>query len=82
MKDFWPGGMTLLLPARNGLPGYCVGPGSTVGIRVPNIPELLELIKLAGGSLASTSANLSGEKSPLQISDIPEALLSGTGYVY
>ncbi len=81
MKKYWPGGITLVLPAKRGLPGYCTGPGVTVGLRIPNMLDLLDLIKSAGGSLASTSANLSGEESPLSVDQIPASIRSGSSYV-
>lgn len=81
MRKYWPGGITLVLPAKRGLPGYCTGPGVTVGIRIPNAPDLLDLVKSAGGSLASTSANLSGEENPLGVEQIPESIRSGSSYV-
>lgn len=81
MKKYWPGGITLVLPAKRGLPGYCTGPGVTVGLRIPNMLDLLDLIKRAGGSLASTSANLSGEESPLSVDQIPESIQAGVSYL-
>lgn len=64
MDEFWPGPLTILLPAHPDLPG-CVTAGlKTVGVRFPSHPVALELIKLAGFPLAAPSANLSGRPSP------------------
>jgi L-threonylcarbamoyladenylate synthase len=61
---FWPGPLTLLLPAHPKLPS-CVTAGlSTVGVRFPSHPVALELISRAGFPLAAPSANLSGRPSP------------------
>ena len=58
---FWPGPLTVVVPAREGLPPEVVGPGGTVGARVPNPPLALRLLEAAGGAAAVTSANRSGE---------------------
>ncbi|MBK8165918.1 MAG: L-threonylcarbamoyladenylate synthase [bacterium] len=63
----WPGPFTFLLPARAGLEPALVDPQpGTVAVRVPGREDLRRLIGLAGGPLASTSANPSGEP-PLTI---------------
>lgn len=56
---FWPGPLTLILPALPHLPPVLTAGGSTVGVRVPNQPFLRELARQAG-PLASSSANRSG----------------------
>ena len=58
---FWPGPLTLVVPAREGLaPEIAAGTG-TVAIRVPGSATARDLARAAGGPLVSTSANLSGE---------------------
>lgn len=49
---FWPGPLTLVVEATN---------GQTVGLRLPDHPFVLELIRELGEPLAATSANLSGQ---------------------
>lgn len=56
---FWPGPLTLILPALSHLPPVLTAGGSTVGVRIPNQPFLRELARWAG-PLASSSANRSG----------------------
>lgn len=64
MKRFWPGPLTLLLPAHPDLPS-CVTAGlTTVGVRFPSHPVAQALIEQAGFPLAAPSANLSGRPSP------------------
>ncbi len=60
MARFWPGPLTLVLPARPGLPAVLTGGGATVAVRVPDHPFLRALARRAG-PLASSSANRSGE---------------------
>ena len=57
---FWPGGLTIIVEAKDLLPVLTAG-GNTVGVRIPNNPLLLEILHTFGGPAAITSANLSGE---------------------
>ena len=57
---FWPGGLTLIVDARD-LPPEITAGGSTVGVRMPNHQLTLELLRGFGGPIATTSANRSGE---------------------
>jgi len=57
-KRFWPGPMTLIVPSSPALPAN-LSPTPTVGVRMPNHPVALALLRQAG-PLAVTSANLSG----------------------
>jgi L-threonylcarbamoyladenylate synthase len=59
----WPGPFTFILAAADGLPAAVrdVQRG-TVAVRVPARADLRRLIERAGGALASTSANLTGDR--------------------
>ncbi|MEA2639980.1 MAG: L-threonylcarbamoyladenylate synthase [Chloroflexota bacterium] len=57
--QFWPGGLTLVLRRRNPPTGAL----GTLGVRVPAHPAALAIIAAAGGRVATTSANRSGEPS-------------------
>lgn len=57
-QRFWPGPLTLVVARRPGLPEN-LSPLPTVGVRMPDHPDALALLNLAG-PLAVTSANLSG----------------------
>ena len=57
---FWPGGLTLIVETRE-LPPEITAGGSTVGVRMPDHPLTLELLRAFGGPIATTSANRSGE---------------------
>ncbi|MEH1815420.1 MAG: L-threonylcarbamoyladenylate synthase [Nostoc sp.] len=62
---YWPGGLTLVLPASERLPKVMnpIDP-TTIGIRVPN-SAIAQTILAQTGPLATTSANFSGQP-PLQ----------------
>ena len=62
-QRFWPGPLTLVLPAREAVPRQTTGGLSTVAIRCPATAVTREIIRLAGVPLAAPSANLSGKPS-------------------
>lgn len=61
---FWPGPLTIVLKAKNGIPDIVRAGGETIGLRCPQHPKTMELLKQCGVPLAAPSANPSGEKSP------------------
>jgi L-threonylcarbamoyladenylate synthase len=75
VAHFWPGGLTLVLPKMETVP-HVVSPGPTVAVRVPDLALARDLIREAGGVLAATSANISGQPSPVTAEEV-EGQLSG-----
>lgn len=63
-KAFWPGALTLVLPAKSHVSRVVRGGEPTVALRVPNHPITLALLKLSGLSVAAPSANLFTQLSP------------------
>ena len=63
-ERFSPGPLTLVLPKSDELPLVTTAGIQTVGIRIPNHPIALELIKKSGTGIAAPSANTSGRVSP------------------
>lgn len=74
LARFWPGGLTVALPARAGLPARVLAPDGTVGVRVPAHPVTVALLREVGGALAVTSANRSGQEPGLNPDDVLAAL--------
>ena len=70
---FWPGGLTLVLSKTEIVPDV-ISPGPTVAVRVPDLPLARALIRDAGGVLAVTSANLSGQPNPITAQEVEEQL--------
>jgi len=64
VQRFWPGGLTLVVPARANLPALLNDGASSVAVRMPDHTVALRLIAEFGGLLAVTSANISGRPSP------------------
>lgn len=74
MEYYWPGALTIVIPAKQGLPRAVVGPGETVGVRVPADRAARALIDLTGGALAVTSANRSGDPPALDAAEARRSL--------
>ncbi|RDV84524.1 L-threonylcarbamoyladenylate synthase [Ammonifex thiophilus] len=64
ISSFWPGPLTLILPAASGLPPSLTAGRETVGVRVPDHAVARKLIRTVGLPLAAPSANLSGRPAP------------------
>ena len=77
MAHFWPGPLTLIVPRRPELPAN-LSPDDTIAVRVPDHAVTRALIRAAGGAVAATSANVSGQP-PARAAD--EALLALGGRV-
>lgn len=60
MDRFWPGPLTLLLPAKEGLSEYLTASTGLIAVRVPGESFALHLAKKAGFPITATSANPSG----------------------
>ncbi len=61
MRRFWPGALTLVLPAAPGLHAAITGGGDTVGLRVPDHPVPRALAEGLSGAITGTSANRGGD---------------------
>lgn len=69
-RAFWPGPLTIVLPARPGLPPNLLAGGDTVGVRIPDHEWVRELIRRLARPLAATSANLSERPPALSAADV------------
>ena len=62
-EKFWPGPLTMVLPARDLVPRRTTAGLATVAVRCPENDVTREIIRLAGVPVAAPSANLSGKPS-------------------
>jgi L-threonylcarbamoyladenylate synthase len=69
----WPGPLTLILPARPGVPSPLTRDG-TIGVRVPGPSPALDLCRAFGGPLTATSANRTGEPPARTAAEVEAAL--------
>lgn len=78
---FWPGPLTLVLPAAPDLDPLVTAGSGTVAIRVPGSELARALAREAGGALVSTSANLAGEPPATTAGALAPALLAVLDHV-
>jgi len=74
MAEFWPGPLTLVLPAHPQLPEFLHGPNDTIAVRHSPAPAVQALLELGGQPLIGTSANRSGEPSCRSADAVAEQL--------
>ena len=77
-RDFWPGPMTLIFKRSQLAKDFVTGNQNTVGLRVPNQPIALALLKefenLGGKGIAAPSANRFGAVSPTTAQAVKDEL--------
>ena len=71
---FWPGPLTMILKGNGTLPDIVPAGGATQGVRCPDHPDTLAVIRALGRPLACPSANLSGHPSPKSAQDVLDQL--------
>lgn len=71
--QFWPGGVTLVLPKKDSVPTY-LSSGSTIAVRAPNHPTCLTLLEHLARPLIGTSANISGQRPALTADEVRQQL--------
>jgi len=69
-EAFWPGPLTMILKKSSKVPDIVTAGGSTVGLRCPDHPLTLSLLRSCGIPLATPSANLSGMTSPKTVEEV------------
>ena len=66
---FWPGPLTAVLPRYPGS-FLALSQTETIGIRMPDHPVLLSILRALGRPLAMTSANLSGQAAAVSAAEV------------
>lgn len=61
IEAFWPGALTLVMPARPSVPDAITHGGGSVAVRVPGARTALSLLESLGEPIVGTSANVSGQ---------------------
>jgi len=73
-EGFWPGALTIVLPRQLALPLGLTAGKDSVAVRVPDHPVTRALIAALGAPLAATSANISGQPSPITADEVTAQL--------
>lgn len=71
-EKFLPGALTCVIPKKSTLPP-AISSTNTVAVRIPSHYDALNLLK-ATGAMAVTSANISGQESPVTAQEVYEQL--------
>jgi L-threonylcarbamoyladenylate synthase len=66
----WPGPLTVVVPRAARVADAVTGGRDTVGLRVPDQPLALKLLRAFGGGVAAPSANRFGRVSPTTAADV------------
>ena len=69
-ERFWPGPLTLIGIARTELPIELTLGTKTIGVRLPDDENVRALVRVCGGALTATSANISGQPPALSAKDV------------
>jgi L-threonylcarbamoyladenylate synthase len=81
MDEYWPGPLTIVLPGGPECPEWAKADDGSIALRQPADPLSGMLLKSTGLPLISTSANRSGEPSPLGMDQIPAVILDGVDLI-
>lgn len=73
--------LTLILPGATNVAKNLIPDEGTLGVRVPDHAFCRQLLRKLGRPLVSSSANLSGEKTPRTLSEVVPEIVSGVDYV-
>ncbi|MFP3903819.1 MAG: L-threonylcarbamoyladenylate synthase [Armatimonadota bacterium] len=76
----WPGPLTIIVPKSEAISDVLTGGYPTVGLRMPDHPVTLRLLRRSG-PLAATSANISGHPAPVTVHDIEQEILDDVSIV-
>lgn len=81
LERFWPGALTVVVRRSDCVPDAVTAGMPTVGLRLPDSEVARAVVAAAGGALAVTSANLSGEEPACDAVELSDALLAHVGLV-
>ncbi|MGQ9609516.1 MAG: L-threonylcarbamoyladenylate synthase [bacterium] len=70
ISEFWPGPLTIIVPARNDFPLRVRCGLDNIGVRMPANPIALKIINAFGLPVAASSANISGMPDPKNAEDV------------
>lgn len=72
INKYLPGDLTIILNKKENVPDLLTANLKTIGVRIPNHPIALEILKKYRYPLATTSVNLSGESPGIEVPDFIE----------
>ena len=81
LQFYWPGELTVIFKANKEFINKFDETMETIGVRIPKSKIALELIEKVGGVLLTSSANLSGGKTVINMEDIDTAIINEVGII-
>jgi L-threonylcarbamoyladenylate synthase len=82
IKKYWPGGLTLILKCKKeNVPEIVRAGKDTLAVRLPDNKKIVEIIEKVGVPIVAPSANFSGYKTPLKLSQVDKNLLPKVDFV-
>ena len=76
LQFYWPGELTVIFKANKEFINKFDKTMETIGVRIPKSKIALELIEKVGGILLTSSENLSGGKTVINMEDIDTAIIN------
>lgn len=80
IEKYWPGELTIILRRNDSLPLELTN-NETIGVRMPNNSDLLEIIRRLDKPIISTSANISNKSSITSVDMIEEEMKNCIDYI-
>ena len=78
---FMPGSITVLLKAKANVPGYVTHNTGIIGIRVPSLEDIQDMLNKVGKPLLVPSANKSGEKPAFNSEEVKNIFKDELDYI-
>ncbi len=76
LKKFWPGPLSVILPARLRVPDILTGGTGRVAVRLSSHPIARALAQAVGEPITSSSANISGNPAVVSASQLDKELIA------
>ena len=80
-ERFLPGGLTLVLLKAPSIPSAVSGGSDTIAVRVPDHPVPTDIIDGLGAPITGTSANATGQPSPVTAQEVLQQLAGRVDFV-
>ena len=82
IKEYMPGLVTIILEKNEKVNNLITANTNSVGVRIPDNKDLLEIITRLNRPVISTSANISLEKDITKITDLEPDIINNVSYIY
>lgn len=73
--------LTIIYPGAKGFAPSLLADDGSIGIRIPDEPFCQALLRKINRPIVSTSANISGERSPGSFAEISQAIIGAVDYI-